>query len=788
MSAFSTRPTTSKTIRQLAEQLAHWGESLIAHGRSPLRRIETFPSLLTPCGCQNPPLVFWINRDSFMAGAVVLFPDSNDPPALHLGQCCSQALGLAYFITWTARKITFWDARQDQPVARKQFELDNVPSVEGFQEALQKLMDEAKIMAVVGAVPPPQLSSSYFANLYRFTLSGVRSLLVDTCRMSRIDRKFTRYDVSADDLADSKNFLTLVRLLSLILENPPTSIAPRELDSVLRAFARTLPDPLRLALQEEEHEIALPEEAAVRFHLLYRRLTQLQAATDPDRHSEALSLLLQNESRHLGGFPLPFPPAEKTGQFLLLNPDRCYAYAGPILEVAPRSVLAMTALLRHLLKSPAAEQAWDLWQLPFSSAPGMVSGTLGNGRYPDADCRRNHLAMLRTSWPTRRFRLPDRSPEWAWQFLHLLGMAAEGAVIELRLPNDWPAADFGRPLFQLIQEQFTLDRIEPEPENLLLVRLFKSILPDHVTRFRLADGSERRVNWQKLRRAHPSILRLSLHLPENLQALLDTGRLVYPQEDSWSSQHEKQFSLFLHSSLGHYLWKVVSNGRRLPGRKSLRLEMVNFGLPVPEPAGLAVLQRHFPREDGPPPSTREIDRVLASWLGTEPLPPVVVAPQLSSPPRSREEDGTELARQIGDHVFIDGVPVFPDHYLFDYYRPRLQEYSFEAPLVCAGQFFETFELRDASGNLLRIEGAELARALLLSSATASGPMRLSLPEDRQILAAILERYQADLGKLRQNLLREIHRLNDDPKGADHLADSLWRERNLPPWSLIAEEI
>ena len=779
-----------QTLRQLTEQLAHWGESLIAHGRSPLRKIETFPALLTPCGCQSPPLVFWINRDSFMAGAVVFLPGANDSATLEAGRCCAQALGLAYFITWTAGEITFWNARPETPVADKVFKVNQGEKTSSgdFQEGLQHLMEVAKIQAVVAAVPPQELSAYYLANLYRTNLLAVRPILTDAYRVARVDLHSTGKKMPAETLADNKAILTLIRLLSLTLRDQTPAIAqPEDLEQVLYQSLGALPEDLHATLQPVEDEAPLPAEAAVCFHLLFRRLTQLRTATDRNRHCQALGLLLEHESAHLGGFPLPFPLRKIMGPTLLLNPDRFYPEVEQPLEIAPRPILAMTALLRHLRQQPAAaNQSTDPWQLPSSTAPLAINGTLAGRSFPDPGSRRAHLALLRTSWPTRRFQLPPRTPEWTWNLLHLLGLAADKAAIELRLPDHWPAADFGQPLTRLIQEQFTLDHLDRDQDGWLRLRLFKTELPGHLCRFLLQDGSVRPVPWEKLRTAHPALFTLALTLPEELYALLDTGRLEILPGDSWPQDRENALYLFTRSALGRYLWQVVSNGRSLPGPKSLRQEIPAAGLPVPEPAALTRLQQVFGNDGEPPPSGREIDRELALWLGSEPALPVAPTPPRRRAAPQAQPDRTELADRISEQVFVDGIPLFPDHYLFDYYRPQLVEYSFDGPLVQENQFFDIFELHDADGHSLQVEGAETARALLLASANASGKVRMSLPVDRQILAAMLERYLADLHELRQALLRETHRLVADPQAADKLVETIWSDRDLPRWALVAE--
>jgi hypothetical protein len=793
MSPSTPRPMEHGTVRQLAEQLAHWGESLIARGRSPLRKIETFPSLLTPCGPQNPPLVFWINRDSFMAGGLVLFPAADDPHTLETGRCCAQALGLKYFITWTTSEITFWDALPPNPAAGKKLKVGKAgkPAAGDFQEALQRLMEEIKIMAVLGAVPPPELSAHYLANLCRTTLLAVRPLLTDAYRIASSEGNLTEELLPAEVLADGKAIVTLGRLLSLTLWHPSAAIAqPRDLEQVLAASLALLPPDLAGILGADEQEQSLPEEAAVRFHLLFRRLAQLQAATDLPRHCQALSLLLEHESTRLGGFPPPFPLQPEQEPALLINPGRLYPEAVRPIEIAPRPILVMTALLRCLQNAPPAViQAASLWQAPVFTAPHLISGTLSGRRPPGSRRRHTCIAMLRTSWPTRRFGLTSRAPAWTWEFLHLLGLAAEGAVIELRLPDNWLTSDFGRPLIELIKEQFTLDQLAVDQEGWLCLRLFKELRPGHTTVFRGNEGTSRQVSWQRLRTAHPALLTLARNLSDDLFALLDDGRLALPADEHWEPRREKALYLYTRSTLGRFLWQMTSGGRSLPRRQNLRRDLLHAGLPVPDGPALGQLQQLADSAGEAFPSIREIDREVERWLGNS-----VSRSDLSKESGSRTDlagprtpaDRTGLAEEVAGKIFVDGLPRFPEHYLFDYYRPQLAEYVFDAPLALVGQFFDTVELRDRQGQIIRVEGDETARALQLAAATATGSLQVRLPTDREILAAILERYLADLEALRQTLLRETHRRLADPKAAAAMAEQIWTDRSLPPWPLVVE--
>ncbi|MDD4458132.1 MAG: hypothetical protein PHC98_11205, partial [Syntrophotalea acetylenica] len=134
-------------------------------------------------------------------------------------------------------------------------------------------------------------------------------------------------------------------------------------------------------------------------------------------------------------------------------------------------------------------------------------------------------------------------------------------------------------------------------------------------------------------------------------------------------------------------------------------------------------------------------------------------------------------------VFRDGTPIFPDHYLYDYYRPELRTYVFGSPLTIQGEFFGLIEVRDARGNSFQVEGLEAAQALVLVSSQRIGSV--DLPVDRSITVSILDRYRQDLRKLRGSLVKEVFRRQADPHSAKAIVEKLWRQKSLPPWHLIS---
>ena len=56
-------------------------------------------------------VITWINRDSCMAGGVLLLPPREAEESVEMGRHCARALGLRHFATWAAREVVFWEER-----------------------------------------------------------------------------------------------------------------------------------------------------------------------------------------------------------------------------------------------------------------------------------------------------------------------------------------------------------------------------------------------------------------------------------------------------------------------------------------------------------------------------------------------------------------------------------------------------------------------------------------------------------------------------------------------------
>jgi hypothetical protein len=641
-------------------------------------------------------------------------------------------------------------------------------------------------------LPPAKLSAYYLANLCTGTLTTARSPLIDHYRVARGEGRLDDSTLDPETLAERKSGMTLVRLLALVLDElVPPAVQPEGLERAMRFALDNLPAGPRTALRMPKEELPLPTEVTIAFHHLFRRLTQLRLGENRERSAHLLEILLQNQGSGLQNTPsisttLPLDP-----NTLLLHPDRLFASAEGLIEIAQPPILALTALLRHLQHvEPAAAQTDNIFTLSTDVRPQAVRGLLTDPSIPSADNRRALKAQLRLSWPTRRFAISSRAPLWFWELLHLSGLAQDEATIDLAAPGEWLTSEFGSPMRQIIREQFSLTRLSCLSEGFVRVGLIKAKLPDQQTEI-LTDRDDRReIPWRELNEGHHSLWVLALRLPDEIFALLEEGTLQCPDEKEISSFGEEGLFLFARSSLGRFMWKIISGGKPLPARKNLPPDLVRYGLPLPSMQVLENLRLSLAGK-GESVSQGQIDKELSLWLGSSPHLPQPCGeaarprkPSKTAPQKTLLE--SQLLNALASEVFVDGVPRFPEHYLYDYYRPPLHEYAFQPPLIVGEEFLGCYSLKDREGNVFEIEGKETARALLLLSHL--GVSSVALPADRGIMAEILDRYLADLHKLRRDLLRRSHLQVTESRTAERIARKVWESLPLPAWERIDTEL
>lgn len=770
-------------LQRFAEQLAHWAGQALAEGRFPFRRVDLHPPLLTEAGEESPALVFWINRESHMAGGLLLLPQAAVEEVAESGRRCAAALGLRHFAVWAPHELSIWEIRGDSVIRHREIPLSGEHPA-AFQQALGQLMEALKPLSVLGAVPPEALGASYLANLWRAAPRDSRDALEEGFRTLRA----TQREVGEDpwERACDKGLLTLLRLLALAaFDRLPNGGPPEGLENALSEALTELPEGLRESLAPAPWEMPLPFPVAVRFHHLARRLGQLDAGRDRERLIRALDLFAAGEDLGAGADDDPLPNGD--GPILLLHPALSAAKQGrrALMEVGRAPLLALLALRRELAGlPPALRQCEDLFSLAPAIPPRLIRGRLDERRIPDREERAVLTTRLRSSWPTRRFRLDARAPRWHWEFVHLLGLAAEEGHITLDTPGGWLNAPTGEALVELLRDEFTLLELTLTGAGGLRLKLVKARRPEQGTRF-LRTRGERTLPWRELVAGHRALLSLALALDAGLFPLLESGRLAIPAPNDWPADRGTEAFLFSRSTLGRHLWSIVAGDHPLPEVGTLRECARRFGLPLPGREVLDQLRLLDWHRGRPLPATELLDQAVERWLGPARPEPVTgdARPAPPAPPRPAPPSAALLARIVA-RVFVDGIPRFPEHYLYDHYRPELIDYRMTPPLAVREEFFGRFTLVDGDGETLLIDGEETAQSLLL--AAAGGRREVALPRDRALTEAILSRYRADLRALRGKLIHACHAAIPQAATADRIVEKLWRDQSLPPATFLGE--
>ena len=770
-------------LQRFAEQLAHWAGQALAEGRFPFRRVDLHPPLLTEAGEESPALVLWINRESHMAGGLLLIPQGLPVEVTESGRRCAAALGLRHFAVWAPHELSIWEIRADSLVRHREIALSG-DHPGAFQQALWQLLEALKPLSVMGAVPAADLDGSYLANLWRAAPRDSRDALEEGFRTLRA----TQREVGEDprERACDKGILTLLRLLALAaFDRLPNGGPPEGLETALSETLSELPEGLRESLAPAPWEMPLPFPVAVRFHHLARRLGQLDVGRDRERLIRALDLFAAGEDLGAGTDDAPLPDGDEP--VLLLHPPLSTAKEGrrALMEVGRAPLLALLALRRELTGlPPVLRQSDDIFSLAPAIAPCLIRGRLDERRIPDREERAILTTRLRSSWPTRRFRLDAKAPRWHWEFLHLLGLAAEEGHIILDTPRGWLNTPAGAALVELLREEFTLVEVALTGAGGLHLELVKARRPEQGTRF-LRTAGERTLPWRELVAGHRALLTLALTLDDGLFALLESGRLAIPTPDDWPADRGTEAFLFSRSTLGRHLWSIVTGDRPLPEIGTLCECARRFGLPLPGREVLDQLRLLDWHRGRPLPATELLDQAVERWLGsTQPasetgdVPPTSPAPPRPAPPSAA------LLTRIVARVFVDGIPRFPEHYLYDHYRPELVDYRMTPPLALREEFFGHFTLVDSDDKTLIVDGEETAQALLL--AAAGGRREVALPRERALTEAILARYRADLRALRGKLIQACHAAIPQAATADRMVEKLWRDQNLPPASFLGE--
>jgi hypothetical protein len=540
----------------------------------------------------------------------------------------------------------------------------------------------------------------------------------------------------------------------------------------------SLPAPLQESCQWTD-PAPLPEEVSIDFHHLFRRLTQVGWHTDRQRAATTLALLLHESAPSFGASAdSQSSPGDVKEDSLLINPSLANS-AQSHLMLAPPGRLPGLALHRELLQlSPLKHASSSAYRILRSSEERLsaLSGEFTAPYYDESLPYEELLLRLRISWPNRRFRPPRSTPRWMLGLLHLLGLCREGASVSVATPASWPKYPHGRFLLNTLASTFSFDEVTQKPDELLL-KMTRSSNPHNPTRIVTQDAVRTlEAGWQL--EMPKSALAFALYLPQEGWDLLLHDELSFSDDRTVSADIHSGVERFLHSSWGKMLTRAVGISIDTADKQSLSEEVLAL-LPLPPRDLLKQLAEMNIESQDDEKCSCLVDRELQQWFAT-PLPDSDSAPR--EPGHRAKRVTPERKRQLIEEVFSDGIPLFPEHYLYDHYLPELEEFTLPGPLFFQKRFFNQIELVTRDNQQLLAGNDLLARALILAS--HGGRNQVKLPADESILEEILGRYRDDLGRLKENLQTRCNALFEKPAQGRSLARKIWLQQGLPSWENI----
>jgi len=483
---------TSDFLPQFRRRLFDWLQVRLADGRTPFRRVEETPEVAVGNRLPPPDLVLWINRDSLLAGAMILVPHRVDQKLLHEGGITAGRLGLRQLVTWGATSVDIWEVVAGVPQRLQSWPIPAAgqASAAAFTETFEQLLQALKNQAVAAMLPAGQLPPDYFANLCRMVLRDMEAGLQEAARVAAPAGQPDGY---TSRQARDKGWLSIWRLLALLRYGRiPPGVDPERLERAYSYALAGLDPEIFRQCRPDDSEAPLPESVAVRLHHLAGRLSQLGWQLDSQRAQVTLELLLAETARdcEVDTTPLAEPPRPRA---LLVNhlPPQLPAAA---LLLAPRPCLAGLALTSRAAGIPLpAWMADTLEALPADSRPEQVVATLHDREPLPPGERQRRLAALRQPWPYRRFQMAATTPAWVSEALHLGGTVDPAGTLLLTLPPDWPAAPGAELLWQALTERLALAELLLHADGRQTLFLVGQHLAPDLLNLRRPDGSCRRL-------------------------------------------------------------------------------------------------------------------------------------------------------------------------------------------------------------------------------------------------------------------------------------------------------
>ena len=761
-------------LQQFSQQLATWTQAIIEYGRTPFRRVDTYPRLDTEQGVLQPPLVFWINRQSMMAGGVLLLPDNNLTEELERGQSCASALGLRHFITWESDRVRIWHIDKDQIKELRSFPLSSPSQPDTFRYLLTEILDELKLLAVLGAIPTTELSPCYFNNLFQTTLQQTLPPLVKAYRGQRSEiEEYSTED--ADHCANEANRLLILQIISILWFNKvPETILPEKLERTIEASLSTLPDPLREALLRQT-TIKLPQlplETAVCFHHLLLRLRQLSWGQPTERARQSIYHLVDSwyQDKASGNQPATIQIYPET---LLLGQK-----TEVILSASP-AFLAATALLADIATLGKYKLYFgNLFQFDQNTLPSQtIFGRLLNDAGIKNTERHEYSTRLRLSWPNRHLKIKTGQPFWVWELIHLLGLCQSGQKLSLELSIELLRDPENIIAWSLLCENFNFQQLWQQDNGNIQLTLSAEKEPGKPFLLKRADEIREIAPSSDSNRLREQIL-LALTLPADIYKLLGT-ELLWPGHEETPEQNLTGWKIYRQS----LLYQLFANILQYEHVKTLSEENLStrdqlVDIPYPEPLLLNEL-RQFKAGKTTTDQSSQIDHFLANLLN---CPAVAeIKPSATAEIKKINRPGNSQKKRFKETITLQlqshGIPNFPEQYLYFLDQPKTHHYTIAPPLSVKSSLLGQFELEDRQGQIIAGYGEELEQTLLFCSAT--GKIEFELPNDRHQLEQVLHHYKKDLTILYQYLKTLCYRQVENSNSARRLIKDIWNKFNLP---------
>jgi len=759
-------------LQQFAHQLASWTEAIIEHGRTPFRRVDSYPTIDTEMGIIEPPLVFWINRQSMMAGGVLLLPDDNLDEELMRGCHCAAALGLNHFITWETDRVRIWQCDKEKILEQQTFPLSSPSHLETFRHLLTDILEALKLLAVLGATPSDNLPPCYFSNLFQITLHQTLPPLIATYRSQRSEIAIHSQE-DADTCANEANRLLLLQLLALLHHELLTgTIPPEKLEQTIELALPQLPNFLQLSpgYANMPKSPPLPLDVAVCFQHLLLRLRQLSWNQNGERATTSIRRLIDAWYQ---------PEVDTTDKQI---PVQLHPQSPPIntvntitLSRSP-ALLAATAFMTDRTNSKPGKlllgQLFQLDQNSLSTLP--VYARLVNRCSMTKSERHEYTVRLRAAWPNRHLKIKTGQPCWRWELIHLLGICHAGQSLTLELPLELLNDSENLTAWSLLAENFSVQHLWHLNSNIFKIELIRGgclIEP-----FTLERSTEKRVitPYQDRERFRNQLL-LALFLPTDIYQLLD-NELIWPAANGIAAINLPGWKIFSQSRLYTLLETILRGTNSVPKSTSqTTIESDRVLIPHPAPQLLQEL-RNGQRTNW---ATTSLDHFLSQLLNIQNIARIELPETTKTvkPGTFVSPSGKKIREDITRQVTAHGIPNFPEQYLYFLDQPQISHYTITPPLTVKSSLLGQFELEDSSKKIISGYGGELEQILLFCSKAEKTDF--DLPSDRHQLEQLLKHYKKDLISLYRHLNDLCYRRIEDPKAARKLIKQIWSNLKLP---------